>query len=173
MPGSHRDAGVMQAVVPALLGILAMPGLSCTQSKEAPKTPEEAVRALARTAHPRAPLHERERIFDLLGPKTRARLEQSAVLAGQQAGLRRAFTWKDMLVAGLAHPRHELREVRRLSGEGNRAIVEVVATDGTREQVEVVQEGGAWKVELPPPQPFLVKKPSSQPTTQDAGSAAQ
>jgi hypothetical protein len=147
---------------------LAMAGLACRQADEA-RTPAGAVRAFARAADPRSALRDRERVCSLIGPRTRARLEESARRATQQAGARRALQWTDMLVIGMARPRYDLNGVRVLESSDQRALVETRGPGGSRETVEVVREGELWKIELPvPPPEHAASAPASTSQPQSA-----
>jgi hypothetical protein len=136
----------------AVAAVLATATLACREADEA-RTPAGAVRAFVRAADARSTARDRERVCGLIGPRTRARLAASARLATQQAGARRPFDWKDMLVVGMARPRYELTQVHVVAGEADRALVEVRGPAGARETIEVVREGELWKVELPAPAP--------------------
>ena len=130
--------------------LLAATAGACRQADEA-RTPVGAVRAFARAADMRSAARDRERVCSLVGPRTRARLGQSARLASHQAGARHPFDWKEMLVIGMARPRFELKDVRVVEADAARALVEVRGAGGAREVVEVVREGDVWKIELPAP----------------------
>jgi len=136
----------------ALLLAAALATAACQQADEA-RTPVGAVRAVARAADAHSTARDRERVCNLVGPRTRARLEQSARLATQQAGARRPFEWKDMLIVGMARPRFELTQARVVEERGDHALVEVRGAGGARETVEAVREGELWKIELPAPPP--------------------
>ena len=107
-------------------------------------SPVAAVQALAEASRE----GDAERAWELLGPKTRARIEADARLAGQQAG-RRALAPSELLAAGWTPPRFELERVRELSSDDASALVEVRGAHGEAERMELVREGGAWKIELP------------------------
>jgi hypothetical protein len=142
-----------------LLAALATAAAGCRQADEA-RTPAGAVRAFARAADPRSAVRDRERVCSLIGPRTRARLQESARLATQQAGARRPFDWKDMLVIGMARPSFDLEDAVVVEAGDRRVLVEARGRGGTREIVEVVREGELWKVELPAPPP---EPPTSAP----------
>jgi hypothetical protein len=108
------------------------------------RSPEGAVRAFAEAAAD----GDRAAVVRLLGPSTRARLADDAKRAAELSG-RRAMAPEEMLASGWFPPRVRIDEVRELRREHGRATVEVVGKGGERETVTVVDEGGAWKVELP------------------------
>jgi hypothetical protein len=107
-------------------------------------SPGAAVQALAEASRE----GDTARAWELLGPRTRARLEADAHLAAQQAG-RRALPPSELLAAGWTPPRFELERVRELSRDDASALVEVRGPRGEVERVELVREAGQWKVELP------------------------
>jgi hypothetical protein len=108
------------------------------------RSPEGAVRAFAEAAAD----GDRAAAFRLLGPTTRAKLADDAKRAAELSG-RRAMAPEEMLAAGWFPPRVRIDDVRVLERERGRATVEVIGKGGERETVTVVDEGGAWKVELP------------------------
>ncbi|MBI5480882.1 MAG: hypothetical protein HY906_18635 [Deltaproteobacteria bacterium] len=140
---------------------LATAAVACRQVDEA-RTPTGAVRAFTRAADLRSAARDRERVCSLIGPRTRARLQETARLATQQAGARRPFEWKDMLIIGMARPRYDLDDVRVVEANDRHALVEVRGPGGARETVAVVREGELWKIELPAPP---AERPASAPTT--------
>jgi hypothetical protein len=164
-------SGARRALILVGSAALATTGVACRQADEA-RTPAGAVRAFARAADPRSALRDRERVCSLIGPRTRARLHESAQLATQQAGARRPFEWKDMLIVGMARPRYHLDDVRVVEADDRRALVEARGPGGAHERVEVVREGELWKIELPAPAPEpAASAPAS--TSQPASAAAR
>jgi hypothetical protein len=108
------------------------------------RSPEGAVRALAEAAA----AGERQEVWKLLGPETRARLAAEARRASEMSG-RRVLSPAEMLAVGWASPRFRPARIRELSRHGSRARVEVSGEHGEREEVSCVQSQGAWQVELP------------------------
>jgi len=108
------------------------------------RSPEGAVRAFAEAAAD----GDRAATWRLLGPATRRKLEAEAQHAAELSG-RRAMKPEEMLAVGWFPPKVRLDEVRELSRDGARATVEVIGKNGERETIACVNEGGAWKVELP------------------------
>jgi hypothetical protein len=142
-----------------LLAAVAL-GAGCREGDEA-RTPAGAVRVFARGADPRPGARDRDRVYALVGPRTRQRLTEAARLASQQAGARKALDWKEMLLVGLARPRYELADARVLEQGPTTARVEVRGTGGEREVVELTREGELWKLELPEPAPEPTSAPAS------------
>jgi hypothetical protein len=108
------------------------------------RSPVGAVRALAEAAAD----GDREEVWRLLGPNTRARLEADARRAAEQSG-RRVQPPMEMLAVGWFPPRFRVADVREVERAGDRATVEVWGKEGQRELVTCVRVSQAWKVELP------------------------
>jgi hypothetical protein len=108
------------------------------------RSPEGAVRALAEAAE----VGDRDTVFALLGPATRARLQADAQRAAQAAG-RRELGAKDLVAAGWSPPRWRAVEVDVVSRAGDHATVEVRGPGHERETVACVLVNGHWRVELP------------------------
>jgi hypothetical protein len=107
-------------------------------------SPANAVRALAEASRE----GDVERVARLIGPKTRARLQEDARRAAVQAG-RRAVPASDLLAVGWTPPRFDLERAKEISRSGDTAVVEVEGRHGERDRVTVVRDGPDWKVELP------------------------
>src|SRR5438094_7582924 len=84
------------------------------------RSPVGAVRALAEAAQD----GDRDAVWRLLGPETRARLETDARRAAQLSG-RRALPPQEMLAVGWFQPRWHLDDAREIERAGDRATVEV------------------------------------------------
>ena len=108
------------------------------------RSPEGAVRALAEAAES----GDRDAVYALLGPATRARLAGEAAKAAQAAG-RRELGPKDLVAAGWSPPRWRAAEFDVMTRSGDRATVEVRGPSHERETVLCVQLDGQWRVELP------------------------
>jgi hypothetical protein len=155
-------------------GALLLLALGGCRAEDEATTPAGAVRAFARAADRRSSARDRERVIELIGPRTRARLEARARLASQQAGARHPLEWKEMLVVGMARPRYPVEQVRVLEEGPTHALVEVRGGD-QREAVELVREGKLWKLELPlpplppPGHPEAASRPASAPAPASSG----
>lgn len=104
-------------------------------------TPDGAVRAFAAAAR----AGNRETMFQLLGPRTRAWLEQASARGGQMVGGSRRYQAVDLIGSGAS--RGAARIAVR-SREGGVARVDVVDELGNRSTLEVVEVDGRWRVEL-------------------------
>ena len=110
----------------------------------AARSPDGAVRALAEAAE----AGDRDAVWTLLGPTTRARLTVDAQRASQASG-RRDLLPRDLIAAGWSAPRWKIADVDVLSRDGDRANVDVHGKTGERESLACVRSDGEWRVELP------------------------
>ncbi len=108
------------------------------------RSPDGAVRALAEAAE----AGDRDAVYALLGPATRARLTADAERAAQAAG-RRELGPHDLVAAGWSPPRWRASDFDVLTRAGDRATVEVRGAGHERETVSCVLVDGQWRVELP------------------------
>jgi hypothetical protein len=106
-------------------------------------SPEGAVRALAEAAES----GDRDAVFALLGPATRARLAADAGRASQAAG-RRELGPRDLVAAGWSPPHWRAADFDVLTRSGDRATVEVRGPAHERETVSCVFVDGQWRIEL-------------------------
>jgi hypothetical protein len=110
----------------------------------AARSPDGAVRALAEAAE----AGDRDAVWALLGPATRARLTADAEKAAQASG-RRDLQPRDLVAAGWSAPRWKIADVDVVADSGGRATVEVRGRGGERETLSCVRADGNWRVELP------------------------
>jgi hypothetical protein len=108
------------------------------------RSPEGVVRAFAEASE----AGDREAVYRLLGPRTRARLDTDARRAAQLSG-RRTVPPPGLLAVGWLPPRWHVRETRELERDGDHAVVEARGAAGEAERVECVRVQGAWRIELP------------------------
>jgi len=141
--GSRRRA--IAAAASALLAVIlaaAIAGRGCSAEDE---TPVGAVRAFVSAAR----AGDRAAVYDLLGPRTRAYLEQEAVRAGEYVGGSRRFSPSELMTVGAGSLEHPApRELVLREREGDRAVVDIVDADGVSHPMTVVEVGGHWRVEL-------------------------
>ncbi len=108
------------------------------------RSPEGAVRALAEASE----AGDRDAVYELLGPATRARLAADADRAAHEAG-RHELGPVDLVGAGWSAPRWRAVDFDVLTRSGDRATVEVRGAAHERETLTCVLVDGAWRVELP------------------------
>lgn len=107
------------------------------------RSPEGAVRRLADAAA----VGDRDAVWALLGPETKARLEADAKRLAP-AG-RRTLSPSELLAVGWEPARFRLTEIRLREKRGDEAEVEVRGPSGELERVRCVRVGDRWTVELP------------------------
>ena len=131
----------MKPAFRSILGLLLVLLAACNAGT---RSPVGAVRALAEAAAD----GDRDAVWHLLGPSTRAKLEADAHRAAELSG-RRKLAPEQMLAVGWFPPRFAVADVRELERTRDTATVEVWGKEGQREVVSCVRAGSAWKVELP------------------------
>lgn len=137
----RRGLGLAATALAAVALAVGVAGRGCGDEAD---SPAGAVRALAAAAR----AGDREAVLELLGPRTRAWLDQAAHRAGQLAGGNTRYTAIDLVGAargagGAGRLRLTVRDE-----QADRAVVEVVDELGTRTALETVRVGGRWRVEL-------------------------
>lgn len=140
-PRRNALAAVTSAVAAVALAA-AVAGRSCSVDDNAP---EGVVRDFAAAAD----ADDREALYELLGPETRARLEAAAKRATDLVGGSQRYSALDMISVGRSSetppPKDFVLEER---GE-ERAVVVVIGASGERARVTVVRVNGRWLIELP------------------------
>jgi hypothetical protein len=106
--------------------------------------PESAVRNLIASAR----AGDRVAVYNRLGPRTRARIDEILVSARKSGGAR-LLRPEDLVTVGWVPPAWEASSVRELHRESDWAEVEVASAAGDRQTVRAAREGRHWTVELP------------------------
>ncbi len=117
--------------------------LATTGCSAGTRSPAGAVRALAEAAAN----GDRDAVYALVGPRTRARLESGAATAAQLSGRRRVRA-VELLGVGWFPPTFTLADAKELSRQGNTATVQVSSRQGQTALTTCIKENDAWKVEL-------------------------
>lgn len=140
LPGgaSRRGVALAATALAAVAVAAAVAGRGCGGVDE---TPDGAVRAFAAAAR----AGNRETMIHLLGPKTRAWLEEASADGSRMVGGSRSFQPVDLIGAG---PSSGAARIAVRSNDGGVARVEVVDEQGNRSDLEVVEVDGRWRVEL-------------------------
>ncbi len=94
-----------------------------------------------------------EALLETVDQKTLAYVELSAERASDQIGGRRSVGPSEMLQVVDVDGRFAVAKAELLSEAGDAASVKLIGADGTEHEVQLVFEGGAWKVSLPTPPP--------------------
>ncbi len=140
--GTRRST--IAAIASALAAIAlaaAVAGRSCRVRQPGP---EVTVRDLLQAAK----AGDRDTVFELLTPATRARLEAEAKRATALVGGAVRYGAKDLISIGASEGVPEPTDITVLPGEGDHAIVEIVSPAG-RARLELRQIDGRWRVDLP------------------------
>jgi len=119
----------------------AVAGRSCRVSQPGP---ELAVRDMLQAAK----TGDRDTVFELLAPETRARLEAQARRATDLIGASVRFAPKDLVSMGSADGVAAPTDITVLEELDDRAVVEVVSPAG-RSRIELVRIDDRWLIDLP------------------------
>lgn len=119
----------------------AVAGRSCRVSEPGP---EAAVRDMFQAAK----TMDRDAVFELLAPDTRARLAAQAKRATDLVGAAVRYSAKDLVSIGSTDASATPTDITVVEERGDHATVEVVAPTG-RARVELVRIDGRWRIELP------------------------
>jgi hypothetical protein len=139
--GTRRSTiAAVTSAVAAIALAAAVAGRSCRVTRPGP---DVAVRDLIRAAK----TGDRDAVYDLLSPATRARLQREAQRATDLVGAAERYTAKDLISIGTNHDDGPT-DITVLEDRGDRAVVEVVSPEG-RSRMTLVRAGGKWLVDLP------------------------
>jgi hypothetical protein len=119
----------------------AMAGRSCRVSQPGP---EAAVRDILQAAK----TGDRDAVFDMLSPVTRARLDVEARRATDLVGASIRYTAKDLVSIGSSENIAAPTDITVLEEHEDRAVVELVSPAG-RSRMQLVKIDGRWKIEIP------------------------
>ena len=119
----------------------AVAGRSCRVSQPGP---EAAVRDMLQAAK----TGDRDTVFDMLTPRTIARLEVEARRATDLVGASTRYTAKDLVSIGSSENIAPPTDITVIEERGDRAVVEVVSPAG-RSRIELVKIEGRWKIDIP------------------------
>jgi hypothetical protein len=136
--------GALAAVASALAAMAlaaAVAGRSCRVTQPGP---EAAVRDMIQAAKAR----DHDKVFGLLTPATRDRLDAEARRATDLVGASQRYTAKDLISIGSPDGVADPTDITVLEEHGDRAVVEVVSPAG-RARVDLVKLDGRWRIDLP------------------------
>lgn len=139
--GSRRStlAGVASALA-AMAVAVAVAGRSCRVDEAGP---DVAVRDFVAAAK----ANDREMVFALLSPSTRARLEAEAKRATDYVGAAVRFQAKDLLSIGTFEGVAPT-EITVVEEQSDRAVV-VVASVAGKARIDLVRVDGLWRIDVP------------------------
>jgi hypothetical protein len=129
------------SILAAVAVAAAVAGRSCRVSQPGP---EAAVRDMLQAAK----AGDRNTVFELLAPATRARLEAQARRATDLVGASRRYTAKDLVSIGSSEDVAAPTDITVIEQRGDRAVVEVVSPAG-RSRMQLVRVDGRWRIEIP------------------------
>ena len=140
--GTRRSTvAAVASALAAMAFAVAVAGRSCRVTQPGP---EVAVRDLLAAAK----AGDRDAIFELLTPATRARLDAEAKRATDLVGAAVRYTAKDLISIGASDGVAAPTDITVIEQHGDRATVEIVSPSG-RERLELQQSDGRWRVDLP------------------------
>jgi hypothetical protein len=107
-------------------------------------TPAGAARAFVEAAR----AGDKHAAWDLLGPRTRARLTAAAEGATDRQGGPRRYRALDMLDVSANETHYAPSDIILRERAGERAVVDILGPSGKRDALTIVLVGGRWRVEL-------------------------
>jgi hypothetical protein len=138
----RSTVAAVASIVAAMALAAAIAGRSCRVSQPGP---EAAVRDFLHAAK----MADRDAVYDLLAPQTRARLEVEARRATDLVGASIRYAPKDLLSIGASEGIAAPTDITVLEERSGRAVVEIVSLGGERSRLELVKVDGRWLVEIP------------------------
>jgi hypothetical protein len=140
--GTRRStiAAVASALAAMALAAAAA-GRSCQVTKPGP---DVTVRDLIQAAR----AGDRDLVFELLAPSTRASLEAQAKRATDLVGAATRYAAKDLISIGAFDAAATPTHITVIEERGEHAVVEIVSAAG-RARVQLLKTDGRWRVELP------------------------
>jgi hypothetical protein len=140
--GTRRSTiAAVTSALAAMAIAAAVAGRSCRVTTSGP---EVAVRDMLQAAK----TGDRDAVFELLSPRTRARLAVEAKRATDLVGTTVRYTDKDMISIGASDNVAPPTAITVLDERGGHAVVEVVSPNG-RSRIELEQIDGRWYIDLP------------------------
>ena len=140
--GTRRSTiAAVASALAAMALAAAVAGRSCDVSKPGP---EVTVRDLLQAAR----AGDRDLVFELLTPSTRASLESQAKRATDLVGAATRYTAKDLISIGAFDATATPTHITVIEERGDHAVVEIVSAAG-RSRVQLQRAQGRWRVELP------------------------
>ena len=119
----------------------AVAGRSCQVTQPGPEMTVRDLRQAAKT-------NDRDLVFELLTPATRARLEAQAKRATDLVGAANRYDAKDLISIGASDNVAMPTDITVLEERGDHAIVEIVSASG-RSRLQLQKVSGRWRVDLP------------------------
>jgi hypothetical protein len=140
MTPRRSSLAAVASAVAAMALAAAVAGRSCRVSQPGPVA---AVRDLIQAAK----TGDRDTVFELLAPATRAQLEVEAKNATALVGAAVRYTAKDLISIGSSEGVAVATDITVVAESGEHATVEIVS-GASRERLELVKVDGRWKITL-------------------------
>lgn len=132
------------AAVASALAAMALAAAVAGRSCRVTPGPDVTVRDLLQAAR----TGDRDLVFELLAPTTRARLEAQAKRATDLVGAATRYTAKDLISIGATDASATPMHITVIEQRGDHAVVEIVSAAG-RARLQLSKVDGRWRVELP------------------------
>ena len=140
--GTRRSTiAAVASALAAMALAAAVAGRSCQVTQPGP---EMTVRDLLQAAK----TNDRDLVFELLTPSTRARLEAEAKRATDLVGAAVRYTAKDLISIGASDSVAAPTDITVIDARGDHAVVEIVSAAG-RSRLSLYKIDGRWRVDLP------------------------
>jgi hypothetical protein len=95
-----------------------------------------------------AKTNDRDLVFELLTPATRARLEAEAKRTTDLVGAAERYDAKDLISIGASDNAAMPTDITVIEERGDHALVEIVSAAG-RSRLQLQKVSGRWRVDLP------------------------
>jgi len=134
--------GAVVSVLAAVAVAAAVAGRSCRVSQPGP---EVAVRDMLQAAK----TGDRDAVFELLAPTTRARLEAEAKRSTDYVGAAIRFSAKDLVSIANTDATAPPADITVIEERGDHAVVLIVYSPAARSLLDLVRVDGQWRIEIP------------------------
>lgn len=141
-----RTIAAAASAIAAVALAAAMAGKGCRVDDDSPEGVARSFAAAARAG-------DREAVYKMLGPDTKARLAEAAKRATALVGGSRRFQPLDLVGVSKPGETPAPKEFELVSADGDSAVVRIVTVDDESHQLNLVKIHGEWKVEVPEYQP--------------------
>lgn len=139
--GTRRSTiAAVTSALAAMALAAAVAGRSCQVTKPGPEVTVRDLLQAAKTGN-------RDLVFELLTPATRARLEAEANRATDLVGAATRYDAKDLISIGAMDESTQPTDITVIEQRGDRAVVEIVAPAG-RSRLQLFHIDGRWRVDL-------------------------
>jgi hypothetical protein len=140
--------GTRRSTVAAVASALAAMALAAAVAGRSCRVTEPGPEATVRDLFRAAKAGDRDIVFELLSPQTRARLDAEAKRATDLVGAVVRYQAKDLISIGASEGVAAPTDITVVESGGDRAVVEIVSSAG-RSRLELHKVDGRWRVDLP------------------------